>query len=148
MRQFLLTLILVCAGALPVHADAFTPMVEFTHKYNSNYDCSMKLSKVRNLAKWLPNNLRKEIRDQYYPEIRKGLMTSDKMIFLKAEVTKDMVDENVFTVTLSFPKFNLVLRNVTWDELDRIFYQYIAPRNMKQDTQGPPPESILSLSAE
>lgn len=130
------------------HADAFTPMVEFTHKFNSKYDCSMKLSKVKNLAKWLPNNLRKEIRDQYYPEIRKGLMTSDKMTFLKADVTKEMVDENVFTVTLSFPKFNLVLRNVTWDELDRIFYQYIAPRNMRQDPQGLPPESILSRSAE
>ncbi len=133
---------------LPAHAEAFTPMVEFTHKYNSNYDCSMKLSRVKSLAKWLPNNLRKEIRDQYYPEIRKGLMTSDKMTFLKAEVAKEMVAGDVFTVTLSFPKFNLVLRNVTWDDLDRIFYQYIAPRNMRQDPQGLPPENILSRSTE
>lgn len=148
MRRFIIVLALLCAVVLPVHAEAFTPMVEFIHKYNSNYDCSMKLSKVKNLAKWLPNNLRMEIRDQYYPEIRRGLMTADNMTFLKAEVTKETVTDDVFTVTLSFPKFNLILRNVTWEDLDRIFYQYIAPRNARQDTQGLPPESILSRPAD
>ena len=127
---------------------AVTSMVEFRHKCNSAYDTTMKLSRLKNLAKMLPNNLRKEIAEQYYPTLRKGLTTQNEMKFLKAEVTKEDTTDEIFTVNLSFPKFNLTLRDVTWAELDKIFYQYIAPRTSRQVSAEPFPESTSVPSAE
>lgn len=127
---------------------AVTSMVEFRHKCNSAYDTTMKLSRLKNLAKMLPNNLRREIAEQYYPALRSGLTTRNEMTFLKAEVTKEDTTDEIFTVNLSFPKFNLTLRDVTWAELDKLFYQYIAPRTSRQASGEPAPESRSVPSAE
>lgn len=113
-------LILLFAAAGTASAQS----VVFKHKINSGYNHSMSLSKLEGWSKLLPKKLKHEIGDIYYPALRDGLQESDSMVFLEADVHKTDNADGSMDIDLSFPKFNLVLKDVTWEDLERLFKTY------------------------
>ena len=122
-KLFIILIMLTCCAAAVSAASkpSSKTMLEFTHKYQSEYDCSMKLNNLRTLAKLMPAKMKKEIADEYYPSLREGLSTNGSMKFKKADATLQQIDDEMFDIVLDFPKFTLAIKNATWDELDRFF---------------------------
>lgn len=122
MKKLILTAIIAFTCAL---AYANQPMVKFDHRY-MNIHLNMKLSKLATLEKMLPADLRKEIRDDYYMQIKKGLSTSDSVTVKDGKITVPVRDGDTFTAVCEFSKFVLTLSDTTWEDLDAIFNRYIA----------------------
>ena len=122
----LITLMLVML--LPLFAAEAKPLLVFEHKYQSEYNTSMRLDRLRLLGRLLPQDLKREISEDYYPNLRKGLENSDSVKFKKANVTKTFNEDGTFNLALDFPKFLLTIKYATWDELDRFFEKYLSPR--------------------
>ena len=122
MKKLILTAIVALTCVL---AYANQPMVKFDHRY-MNIHLNMKLSKLATLEKMLPADLRKEIRDDYYFQIKKGLSESDAVTIKEGKITMPEKNGEVFTAVCEFPKFVLTLSDTTWEDLDAIFNTYIA----------------------
>lgn len=99
------------------------PVVDFNHKY-MNLNLTMKLSRLKTLNKLLPMSLRREIGDEYYPEFRRRLMTQDSMRFKDGSASVERLDDGHVRLTLDFPNFTMVIREVTWEQLDEVFSEY------------------------
>lgn len=125
MKRLLIMLSLLL---LPLCAAEAKALLTFEHKYQSEYNCEMKLEKLRLLGRLLPQDLKREISEDYYPTIRQGLETSDSIKFKKADVSKTLNGDGSFNIALDFPKFLLTIRDASWDELDRFFEKYLKPR--------------------
>lgn len=121
-------LILLLAALIPCIAAQAKPLLTFEHKYQSEYDCQMRLDKLRLLGRLLPQDLKREITYEYYPMIRNGLETSDSVKFKDADVTKTVNEDGTYDIILDFPKFVLTIKYATWNELDRFFEKYLSPR--------------------
>lgn len=119
---------MLLAVLLPMAAAEARPLLTFEHKYQSEYNCQMRLDRLRLLGRLLPQDLKREISEEYYPTLRDGLESSDSVKFKKADVTKTMNEDGTFDIALDFPKFLLTIRYATWDELDRFFDKYLRPR--------------------
>lgn len=121
-------LILLLFAFLPLAAAEAKPLLVFEHKYQSEFNTQMRLDRLRLLGRLLPQDLKREISEDYYPNLRNGLENSDSMQFKKANVTKTFNEDGTFNLALDFPKFLLTIKYATWDELDRFFEKYLSPR--------------------
>ena len=116
---------LMCALILTASADAASKAtVSFRHRVNEKYNYTMKLSSLKNLSKLLPASLKEEVGQEYYPQLRAGLKSGGSMKFKKADATVTKLDGDLVRLDLAFPKFYLIIDNVTWDELDHFFKKY------------------------
>ena len=102
---------------------AAEPMIDFTHRY-AKVHLTMKFSKLLTYNKLMPTSLRREIGDEYYPEIRRRLQKEDSMQFKEGEASVKRYSNGKIALTLKFPVFIMVIRDVTWEELDVIFDKY------------------------
>jgi len=103
--------------------DVQEPLIDFTHRY-ADVHLTMKLSKLKTLNKFLPNSLRREVGDEYWPAIRSRLTTGDSMHFKEGDISIVRFSDGKIKLTLKFPNFIMVIREVTWDQLDEIFTEY------------------------
>ena len=99
------------------------PVIEFTHRY-SDLHLTMKLSKLKTLNKLLPSSLRREVGDEYYPEIRRRLATADSMSFKEGQASIERYPAGKIKLTLTFPNFVLVISEATWEQIDEVFAEY------------------------
>ncbi|MBP5521023.1 MAG: hypothetical protein J6X82_01225 [Bacteroidales bacterium] len=127
----ILTILLVLAAAavlsaVPVHAQrkADEPQIDFQHRYMTDMHLKMGLSKLKTFNKLLPNSLRREIGDEYYPAIRRQLKTADKCQFKEGEAEVERLSDGKVKLKLIFPNFYMTISNVTWEQLDVIFSEY------------------------
>lgn len=136
MKRLAYILVIVAAVLLPAVAFAVTPsdgarrkesvqepVIDFDHKY-SNMHLSMKLSKLKTLNKFLPASLRREVGGEYYPEIRRRLVTEDSMTFKEGKASIERFPGGKIKLTLSFPNFDMVIREATWEQIDEVFAEY------------------------
>lgn len=99
------------------------PVIDFTHRY-ADIHLSMKLSRLKTLNKFLPNSLRREVGDEYYPEIRRQLTAGDSMAFKEGKASIERFDDGKVKLTLTFPNFIMVIREATWEQIDEVFEEY------------------------
>ena len=99
------------------------PIIDFTHRY-ADIHLSMKLSKLKTLNRLLPNSLRREVGDEYYPEIRRQLTTGDSMSFKEGKASIERFADGKVKLTLTFPVFIMVIREATWEQIDEVFEEY------------------------
>lgn len=99
------------------------PRIEFQHRY-SDMHLDMRLSKLKTMNWMLPNSLRREIGDEYYPEIRRQLATRDKMKYKEGEAEVECFPGGKLKLKLIFPNFIMTISNVTWEQLDVVFAEY------------------------
>lgn len=125
------------AGAVSIVSDSSTespaeasrkkkqtePVIDFTHRY-ADIHLSMKLSRLKTLNKFLPNSLRREVGDEYYPEIRRQLTTGDSMSFKEGQASIERFADGKVKLTLTFPNFIMVIREATWEQIDEVFVEY------------------------
>ena len=129
MKRFLTILILAFAAVLIATASVFAqrksdePLIDFQHRYMDMH-LNLRLSKLKTFNKLLPNSLRREIGDEYYPAIRKQLKTSDKASFKEGEAEVERYPDGKVKLKLIFPNFIMTISNVTWEQMDQIFSEY------------------------
>lgn len=131
MKRLLTTILFVLASvALSAEAGAVfakgkpdEPRIEFQHRYSS-LRLDMKLSKLKTMNWMLPNDLRREIGDDYYPEIRRQLATKDKMRYKEGEAEVQRFPDGRVKLKLIFPNFIMTISNVTWEQMDKVFAEY------------------------
>ena len=99
------------------------PVIDFTHRY-ADIHLTMKLSKLKTLNRLMPNSLRREIGDEYYPEIRRQLTTGDSMSFKEGKASIERFPDDKVKLTLTFPNFIMVIREATWEQIDEVFEEY------------------------
>ena len=101
------------------------PLIDFTHRY-ADIHMTLTLTKLKTFNKFLPKSLRREVGDEYYPEIRRQLkgQESGSMHFKEGDADIIEYPDGKVRLTLKFPNFIMVLRNVTWDQLDQVFSEY------------------------
>ena len=104
-------------------AKADEPVIEFTHRY-MDLHLTMKLSRLKTMNRMLPSGLRREIGDEYYPQIRRQLTTGDSMTFKEGEASIERFEGGKIKLTLTFPNFILVIREATWEQVDEVFREY------------------------
>lgn len=104
-------------------SDVQEPLIDFTHRW-ADFNITIKLSKLKTLNKFMPKSLRREIGDEYYPEIRKQLATKDSMHFKEGDASVERYPDGKVKLSLSFPNFIMVIREVTWEQLDELFGEY------------------------
>ena len=122
MKRYLL-LYIILSLLIPAKPARQEPIIDFTHRY-SNLHLTMKLSKLKTLNKLMPSDLRREIGDEYYPEIRRQLATKDSMHFKKGDARVERFSDGKIKLSLSFPNFVMIIKEVTWEELDVFFAEY------------------------
>ena len=122
MKRYLIILYIVLVS-LAAYGKQQEPMIDFTHRY-SDFRVTMKLSKLKTLNRLMPNSLRREIGDEYYPEIRKQLANKDSMHFKEGDASVERYPDGKVKLYLSFPNFVMVIREVTWEQLDDFFGEY------------------------
>ena len=115
------------AGMPSAAAKGQEPMIDFTHRY-ADVHLTMKLSKLKTLNRLMPSDLRREIGDEYYPEIRRQLKTKDSMHFKEGDASIVRYPNGQIKLSLKFPNFIMVIREVTWEELDVFFAEYFGYR--------------------
>ena len=132
MKRFLILLLALLT--LAPFQDAFAqrrkaaadePLIDFKHRY-ADINLTMKLSKLKTLNKFLPNSLRREVGDEYYPEIRRQLKGKGqgRMHFKEGDASIEEYPDGKVKLSLKFPKFYMVIRNVDWAQLDQVFDEY------------------------
>ncbi len=111
------------AGVVSGRGKPDEPRIEFQHRYSSMH-LDMKLSKLKTMNWMLPKDLRREIGDDYYPQIRRQLATKDKMQYKEGEAEVQRFPDGKVKLTLTFPNFIMIISNVTWEQLDVVFAEY------------------------
>ncbi|MBQ3941680.1 MAG: hypothetical protein II676_02410 [Bacteroidales bacterium] len=130
MKKILTILLIMVAAAVlyaqPAYAQrkANEPQIDFQHRYMTDMHLKMGLSKLKTFNKLLPNSLRREIGDEYYPAIRRQLKTADKCQFKEGEAEVERFSDGKVKLKLIFPNFYMTISNVTWEQLDVIFSEY------------------------
>lgn len=101
------------------------PMIDFSHRY-AKINMTMTLTKLKTFNKFLPKSLRREVGDEYYPEIRRQLKGKEagSMHYKEGDAEIQGYPDGKVRLTLKFPNFIMVIRNVTWDQLDIVFSEY------------------------
>ena len=124
MKRLLTILLFIGLGAWSAVAAAEQePMIDFTHRF-ANVHLTMKLSKLKTLNKYMPGSLRREIGTEYYPEIRRQLAEKDSMHYKEGDASIERYPDGKIKLSLTFPNFIMVIREVTWAELDDFFAEY------------------------
>lgn len=118
----LLVMTAVTAAALP------KPVISLDHKYQKEYNASMRLDRLRGVFRIFPAKLKKEITQEYYPALRESLHQSDTTTFKKAQVSIERRTDELFDVTMDFPKYVLTIKDASWEELDNFFYRDLKTR--------------------
>ena len=114
---------MACFTVVTAQAATAEPVIDFHHKY-AKINLTMKLTKLKTLNKFMSNSLRREIGDEYYPEIRRQLKTKSSMTFKEGAASVVRYPEGRIRLTLDFPNFRMIIRETTWDELDAFFAEY------------------------
>ena len=133
MYKKLLLLLLTLAVVIPCSGSSAQkrkdsvdePMIDFSHRY-AKINMTMTLTKLKTFNKFLPNSLRREVGDEYYPEIRRQLKGKEtgSMHYKEGDAEIQSYPDGKVRLTLKFPNFIMVIRNVTWDQLDVVFSEY------------------------
>ncbi|MBO6168620.1 MAG: hypothetical protein J6O51_01475 [Bacteroidales bacterium] len=129
MKRFLILLALLSAAIISTPAGASAqnksdePLIDFQHRYSSMH-LNMRLTKLKTYNWLLPNSLRREIGDEYYPAIRRDLATADKTKFKEGEAEVERYADGKVKLKLIFPNFIMTISNVTWEQLDVVFAEY------------------------
>ena len=122
MKRFI-TILLAFFTVVTAQAATTEPVIDFNHKF-AKINLTMKLTKLKTLNKFMPNSLRREIGDEYYPEIRRQLKTKNSMTFKEGSASVVRYPGGKIRLTLDFPNFRMTIREVTWEELDAFFAEY------------------------
>jgi hypothetical protein len=122
VKRFI-TILLAFFTVVTAQAATAEPVIDFHHKF-AKVNLTMKLSKVKTLNKFMPNSLRREIGDEYYPAIRRQLLTKSSMTFKEGAASVVRYPEGKIRLTLDFPNFRMTIRETTWEELDAFFTDY------------------------
>ena len=72
----------------------------------------------------MPASLRREIGSDYYPEIRRQLATNDSMRYKDGEASIVRYPDGKIKLALKFPNFIMVIREITWEQMDDFFVEY------------------------
>lgn len=133
MYKKLLLLLLTLAVVIPCSGSSAQkrkdsvdePMIDFSHRY-AKINMTMTLTKLKTFNKFLPKSLRREVGDEYYPEIRRQLKGQEtgSMHYKEGDAEIQSYPDGKVRLTLKFPNFIMVIRNVTWDQLDVVFSEY------------------------
>ena len=133
MYKKLLLLLLTLAVVIPCSGSSAQkrkdsvdePMIDFSHRY-AKINMTMTLTKLKTFNKFLPKSLRREVGDEYYPEIRRQLKGKEtgSMHYKEGDAEIQSYPDGKVRLTLKFPNFSMVIRNVTWDQLDVVFSEY------------------------
>ena len=127
MRRYLIIFIYVLFLAVSFGAygkeKVNEPVIEFTHRY-MDIHLTMKFSKLKMMNYLMPAGLRREIGQEYYPEIRRQLSKNDSMRFKDGEATIERFPDGKVKLRLKFPVFVMVVRDASWEDLDAIFAEY------------------------
>lgn len=133
MYKKLLLLLLTLAVVIPCSGSSSQkrkdsvdePMIDFSHRY-AKINMTMTLTKLKTFNKFLPKSLRREVGDEYYPEIRRQLKGKEtgSMHYKEGDAEIQSYPDGKVRLTLKFPNFIMVIRNVTWDQLDVVFSEY------------------------
>jgi hypothetical protein len=133
MYKKLLLLLLTLAVVIPCSGSSAQkrkdsvdePMIDFSHRY-AKINMTMTLTKLKTFNKFLPKSLRREVGDEYYPEIRRQLKGKEtgSMHYKEGDAEIQSYPDGKVRLTLKFPNFIMVIRNVTWDQLDVVFSEY------------------------
>jgi len=107
----------------PRKKKADEPVIDFKHRY-ADVNLTMKLTRLKTLNKFLPNSLRREIGDEYYPEIRRALTAGDSMSFKEGKASIERFEDGKIKLTMTFPNFYLTIREATWEQIDEVFAEY------------------------
>lgn len=128
MKRLLLIAVsfIVLAMSAPEFASAKTAKtdiarIDFVHKYNASYNCSLSVKQLKNMSRLMPATLKKEIGMDYMPQILSGLRTADCVSVKDVNASISYCEDDMFEITLFLPKATIYIRNATWDELDRFF---------------------------
>lgn len=92
--------------------------LDFVHKYNSSYNCSVKVDDLKFMAGMMPSSLKREIGLDYYPQILEGLRNSSDVTVKDVTAHIDYLESGLIQITLSLPKATLYIRDATWEEMD------------------------------
>lgn len=131
MKKLFVILLAAILCTLPLYAAE--PTVHYDHR-SLNYHFHMKLSRLKTFERLLPNDLRREIGEEYYPQIKNGLLKSDSTVFKDAEVRITEKNGDVFSLSLAFPKFYMTFKDVTWADLDGLFQRYFNPQKISDSS--------------
>ena len=133
MYKKLLLLLLTLAVVIPCSGSSAQkrkdsvdePMIDFSHRY-AKINMTMTLTKLKTFNKFLPKSLRREVGDEYYPEIRRQLKGKGQgsMHFKEGDASIEEYPDGKVKLSLKFPKFYMVIRNVDWAQLDQVFDEY------------------------
>lgn len=133
MYKKLLLLLLTLAVVIPCSGSSAQkrkdsvdePMIDFSHRY-AKINMTMTLTKLKTFNKFLPKSLRREVGDEYYPEIRRQLKGKEtgSVHYKEGDAEIQSYPDGKVRLTLKFPNFIMVIRNVTWDQLDVVFSEY------------------------
>ena len=133
MYKKLLLLLLTLAVVIPCSGSSAQkrkdsvdePMIDFSHRY-AKINMTMTLTKLKTFNKFLPKSLRREVGDEYYPEIRRQLKGKEtgSMHYKEGDAEIQSYPDGKVRLTLKFPNFIMVIRNVTWDQLDVVFSEF------------------------
>lgn len=130
MKRILLMMSLVLAALSFAPQEAVAqrksdePLIVFEHRYNPDWHMKMRLSKLKTYNWLLPGSLRREIGDDYYPAIRRDLVTADKTKYKEGEAEVERYPDGKVKLKLIFPNFVMTISNVTWEQLDVVFSEY------------------------
>lgn len=123
MKRILTIILFIGLMAWGASAQEQEPMIDFTHRF-ADVHLTMKLSKLKTLNRLMPNGLRREIGDEYYPQIRRQLADKDSMHYKEGDATIERFPDGKVKLSLIFPNFIMVIREVTWEQLDDFFAEY------------------------
>ena len=106
------------------------PLIDFTHRF-ADVHLTMKLSKLKTMNKFMPSDLRREIGSDYYPQIRRQLSQKSSMRYKDGEASVVQYPDGKVRLTLKFPNFIMVIREITWEQLDDFFVEYFNYKPIK-----------------
>ena len=118
--QYIVSLLAGMPSAMAMQQE---PLIDFTHRY-ADVHLTFRLSKLKSMNRLMPAGLRREIGEEYYPEIRKQLATKDSMQFKKGEASVERFPDGKIKLSLKFPNFIMVISEITWEEMDDFFAEY------------------------
>lgn len=127
IRSLILAMVLAlfCTSfsAYAKKADTIEPRVKFDHK-SMNIHLNMNFKKFKTFEKLMPASMRDEIGKDYYPYLRKALVSVDATHYKDADVTVDRLEGGRLNLNFEFRHYYLKFLNVQWSDLDELFHVY------------------------
>jgi len=125
MKRIIAIVTLVLSIALTASAAARKTddvrRVQFDHK-TMNIHLDINFKKFESMEHMMPRSMREEIANDYYPYLRKNLVSADYLEYKKAKINVERYDEDLLTLTMEFPNYFLIFKNITWEDMDSLYH--------------------------